>query len=242
MSWRGGGTVDHDLGPVLGQPFALLLDDCGGRIVDEAAVAQLAFGLAQFGLLAPELAVQPREFLVDVDQALERDEHLEFADQRDRALGGVGFIVKKAGPRLVGQFGELVDVRHGGRGVDRGPGVVLEGQRRGDRFVWSDGKTQRSRAMPVYPTNHWNTAVLGQAAVLNTLTGEINSVTIHDEGEETLELAGSSLPATRYRYDGQLQLESWYDRTGRWLAMRFVVDDGSTIRYQCSNCATQASL
>jgi hypothetical protein len=125
---------------------------------------------------------------------------------------------------------------------DDGEQFSLEGQRRGDRFVWSDGKTQRSRAMPVYPTNHWNTAVLGQAAVLNTLTGEINSVTIHDEGEETLELAGSSLPATRYRYDGQLQLESWYDRTGRWLAMRFVVDDGSTIRYQCSNCATQASL
>ena len=70
------------------QAFAFLFDDRGGRVVDEAAVAQLAFGLAQFGLLAPELAVQPREFLVDVDQALERDEHLEFADQRDRAARG----------------------------------------------------------------------------------------------------------------------------------------------------------
>jgi hypothetical protein len=123
-----------------------------------------------------------------------------------------------------------------------GDKASLDGQRQGDRFVWSDGKTTRSHAMPVYPTNHWNIEMLGQEAVLNTLTGEINSVTIHDEGEETLVLDDSSLPATRYRYDGQLQLETWYDRAGRWLAMRFTVDDGSTIRYQCSNCTAQARL
>jgi hypothetical protein len=125
---------------------------------------------------------------------------------------------------------------------DDGQKASLDGQRQGDRFVWSDGETTRSHAMPVYPTNHWNIGVLGQEAVLNTLTGEINSVTIHDEGEESLVLTDSSLPATRYRYDGQLQLESWYDRAGRWLAMRFTVDDGSTIHYRCSNCTAQARL
>jgi len=125
---------------------------------------------------------------------------------------------------------------------DDGEQVRLEGRRQGDRFVWSDGETERSLEMPVYPTNHWNIAVLGQESVLNTLTGEINSVTIHNEGEETLQLADSSLPATRYRYDGQLRLLSWYDRAGRWLAMSFTAGDGSTIRYQCSNCSIKAGL
>ena len=122
---------------------------------------------------------------------------------------------------------------------DDGEQISFEGQRTGDRFVWSDGRTESSHAMPVYPTNHWNAGVLGQNAVLNTLTGKINNVTIMDEGRETLDYAGSSQPASRYRYDGELQLVSWYDSQGRWLAMRFTTDDGSTIEYRCRNCTGQ---
>jgi hypothetical protein len=125
---------------------------------------------------------------------------------------------------------------------DDGEQLSLEGRRQGDRFVWTDGSETHSHAMPVYPTNHWNIDVLGQGAVLNTLTGRINSVTIHDEGEEMLALADSQLPAIRYRYDGELRLLSWYDPEGRWLAMSFTVDDGSTIRYQCRSCSEQARL
>ena len=122
---------------------------------------------------------------------------------------------------------------------DDGEQSSIEGRRTGDHFVWSDGRTEFSHAMPVYPTNHWNAGVLEQNAVLNTLTGKINSVTILDEGRETLEYAGSSQPALRYRYDGELQLVSWYDSQGRWLAMRFTTDDGSTIEYRCRNCTGQ---
>ena len=125
---------------------------------------------------------------------------------------------------------------------DDGKQTSIEGKRTGDRFVWSDGRTERSHAMPVYPTNHWNAGVLGQNAVLNTLTGKINNVTILDEGRETLEHTGSSQPALRYRYDGELKLVSWYDSQGRWLAMRFTTDDGSTIEYRCRNCTGQATL
>jgi hypothetical protein len=125
---------------------------------------------------------------------------------------------------------------------DDGEQLSLEGQRQGERFVWTDGSETHSHAMPVYPSNHWNIDVLGQSVVLNTLTGRINSVTIHDEGEEVLALADSRQPAIRYRYDGDLRLLSWYDPEGRWLAMSFTVDDGSTIRYQCRNCSERARL
>ena len=58
---------------------------------------------------------------------------------------------------------------------DDGEMASLSGQRTDDRFVWTDGRTTRSHAMPVYPTNHWNAGVLAQKSVLNTLSGKINN-------------------------------------------------------------------
>ena len=119
---------------------------------------------------------------------------------------------------------------------DNGEVLELQGRRDDRRFVWSDGQSERAHDLPVFPTNHWNSEVLQQDTVLNTLTGRINRVTIHDEGMDTVALEGTGQPARRFRYDGQLQLESWYDPDGQWLAMRFTSDDGSTIDYRCRNC------
>jgi len=119
---------------------------------------------------------------------------------------------------------------------DDGKQAVMEGKRQDNRFQWKYGQTQASYSMPVYPTNHWNAAVLEHDAVLNTLTGKINKVDITRDstGSSAQEIGLSS--ATRYRYEGQLQLTSWYSDEGDWLAMRFIAKDGSVIDYRCSNC------
>lgn len=119
---------------------------------------------------------------------------------------------------------------------DDGENFKMTGNRQGSRFQWVSGQTSRSSIMPVFPTNHWNPDVLEQGSVLNTLTGNINRVDISEQGKELLQLGEQSLPAIRYRYDGQLQLESWYGLSGQWLAMRFEADDGATIEYRCRNC------
>jgi len=72
--------------------------------------------------------------------------------------------------------------------------------------------------------------------VLNTLTGKLNRVDITDDGREVVVIDDNQLPVTRYRYEGQLRLVSWYDASGRWLAMRFTADDGSVIDYRCKGC------
>lgn len=119
---------------------------------------------------------------------------------------------------------------------DDGKPAALEGKRQDNEFQWQYGQMQASSSMPVYPTNHWNAAVLDHDAVLNTLTGKINKVNI------TRDVTNSSLQdidltsATRYRYEGQLQLSSWYSDDGDWLAMQFIAKDGSVIDYRCSNC------
>ena len=41
-----------------------------------------------------------------------------------------------------------------------------------------DAETPRAVPRPLFPTNHWNAAVLGEGRVLNTLTGALNDVRI----------------------------------------------------------------
>lgn len=121
-----------------------------------------------------------------------------------------------------------------------GEALRLSGRRDGRLFTWTtnDG-SRRDAALPLYPTNHWNAGVLEQEQVLNTLTGVVNQVEIARLGEERLMLpsaSGASVVADRFRYSGGLRLESFYDRSGRWLGMRFAADDGSTIEYLCRDC------
>ena len=75
------------------QALALLRDDGFGRVVHEAPVAQLAFGLPQFRAFFCQLAVETGEFLLDVDQAFQRDQHPELTHQRHGALGAVEIAV-----------------------------------------------------------------------------------------------------------------------------------------------------
>jgi len=92
---------------------------------------------------------------------------------------------------------------------------------------------------PIISTNHWNVNVVGQNRVLNTLTGNINNVTIIKQGREPVETSKGSIEATRYDYQGDLKDTSvWYDDQGRWVKLRFKARDGSIIDYRCRTCAS----
>jgi hypothetical protein len=127
---------------------------------------------------------------------------------------------------------------------DNGERQIISGTRSAGLFVWTsepDGE-RREQALPVYPTNHWDSRILRSERVLNTLTGRLNDVTIVPVGQENLDFPAGSITGNRYRYDGELELESFYDNTGRWLGMRFEGRDGSTIEYRCRSCSQRVSL
>ncbi len=117
---------------------------------------------------------------------------------------------------------------------DNGDKSNLSGKRSGGSFSWSmNGQNDRANGA-VFPTNHWNKAVLKQNKVLNTLTGNINRVTIARRGTETLNCRkGPPIEATRYQYSGGLNTEAWYDRSGNWVGLRFKAEDGATIFFRC---------
>lgn len=87
-----------------------------------------------------------------------------------------------------------------------------------------------------YASNHWHPGVVNSQQIFNTLTGNVNKVTIESLGKEELSLgrgtAAITVEAERFRYSGGLDAESWYGDDGRWLQLSFKGSDGSTILYQ----------
>ena len=88
----------------------------------------------------------------------------------------------------------------------------------------------------VFPTNHWNAGVVGSQQILNTITGRIADVRLVPVGVEKVDTAHGVIDATRYRYEGAIQNEVWYDSNGRWVQMRFFGEDGSSVELRCRKC------
>ena len=126
---------------------------------------------------------------------------------------------------------------------DDGEHLEIDGGREGDRFHWSmNNEDPKTHEMPVFPTNHWNPAVLSQTRVLNTLTGGMNRVYIRPHREAVPPSDRDLGEVEKYRYSGDLELDSWYDTSGRWIGMRFEGRDGSSIEYRCRNCPVGRQL
>ncbi|MCC3305313.1 DUF6134 family protein [Sneathiella sp. HT1-7] len=125
---------------------------------------------------------------------------------------------------------------------DDGTNSKIRGMRHVAAFV-VNGEVHATTSHPeVYPTNHWHKGVLDQSRLFNTLTGKMNNVTITDTGEETVPVRGGTVRATRYVYDGELTLMSWYDRKGRWVKMAFKAEDNSDMVYFCETCPVEVGL
>jgi len=124
---------------------------------------------------------------------------------------------------------------------DDGERSQVTARRDGNLFQIAGSSGAYPRGAPLYPTDHWHAGVLTQAAVLNTITGQLNSVAITAQGQEERATGTGPRRATRYAYDGELQAEVWYDDARRWVGLRFAARDGSVIDYVCRHCGPAAA-
>ncbi|MEM7540534.1 MAG: DUF6134 family protein [Pseudomonadota bacterium] len=92
---------------------------------------------------------------------------------------------------------------------------------------------------PLYPTNHWNSRVLDEKQVLNTITGRINDVTFSSCGVLPESVPPRLKRAKCHAYSGDLEALVWFDDQQRWVGLAFKGDDGSDIVYACSSCERQ---
>ena len=119
---------------------------------------------------------------------------------------------------------------------DDGEKSSVSAMRLGSRFNVKHGEHLYTTLAPLMPTNHWNSAVLKEKRVLNTLTGQINNVRLVPKVRESVETEHGSIMSTRYAYTGDLDTEVWYDDLGRWVKLRFRGSDGTPIEYICRRC------
>jgi hypothetical protein len=82
---------------------------------------------------------------------------------------------------------------------------------------------------------YWNPDFLAQSQLLNPQTGEYVDVRVDKVGNETLEVRGQSVAATRFRLTAyEVDLTIWYSADDEWLALESVAKGGHIIRYELS--------
>lgn len=79
-----------------------------------------------------------------------------------------------------------------------------------------------------FTSNHWNPAVIETKRLFNTLSGTDSSVNIAMINDES---KVNELTASQYRYSGDIEADTWYSSSGKWLKLQFKGKDGSLIEY-----------
>ena len=103
--------------------------------------------------------------------------------------------------------------------------------RRANGF-WVSGDKGSYLAPPeTLPATHWTRRTL-DGPMVNTETGALMHPQVSDRGIETL-MTASAMPlqARHFSLSGDVSLETWYDRSPRWVGLGFAGADGSKISY-----------
>lgn len=88
-----------------------------------------------------------------------------------------------------------------------------------------------SLPLQLLPSSHWNVRQVRQSALVNTQDGTEARIRVSILGRETIATATARIDATRYRYEGDIKMDQWFDDSGRLVKMSFVASDGSTVEY-----------
>ncbi len=81
------------------------------------------------------------------------------------------------------------------------------------------------------PSSHWNFTQVSQSVLLNTQTGREARVRIRLMGREQVRTSSGVVQASRYSYQGDVEMDHWFDDYGRWVKTAFTASDGSRVDY-----------
>ena len=73
----------------------------------------------------------------------------------------------------------------------------------------------------ILPTSYWRSDTVDQSKLLNTQDGRLLEVAVEKLGEEPVRAGDREIPAKRFRFSGDLELELWYGESAEWLRTRF---------------------
>lgn len=96
--------------------------------------------------------------------------------------------------------------------------------------VEADGKTSRVD-QSVFPASLWNPELIRRKMALDTHDGQVDPISVTDDGMEDLSLGARAVKAHHYEIKGRYSQDVWYDERGRLVQVKFIGSDGSVILY-----------
>jgi hypothetical protein len=96
--------------------------------------------------------------------------------------------------------------------------------------VQADGKTRRVD-QSVLPASLWNPELMRRKSVFDTQDGQVDPITVTDNGTEDLSFGARALKAHHYEIKGRYSQDIWYDERGRLVQVKLIGSDGSVISY-----------
>lgn len=147
-------------------------------------------------------------------------------------LGPFSFFRYTSSSSETWRNGELIEVE-GSVNDDGKRGNVTARRENGALQVEGTAFTGAAPADAI-PASHWNYAQMNANQLLSTEDGEIYDIEVRPQGRETIEAGGQTIEANRYRLLSNLDVDLWYDDTGRWVKLAFEAR-GHQIEYVLEN-------
>lgn len=95
----------------------------------------------------------------------------------------------------------------------------------------ADGRTSHVD-QNVVPASLWNPELVRRKAALDPQDGQIDPITVTDDGPEDLRFGALALKAHHYEIKGRYSQDVWYDERGRLVQVKLTGSDGSEISYK----------
>ena len=118
---------------------------------------------------------------------------------------------------------------------NNGDMLAVNGVQLGDTFRVSGESGEATLEKCVKTFAYWNPEILRAERLLNSQTGEYESVSVALEGEDRVLVDGKPVDALRYRLSAEAgDIRLWYtnDAAQRWLALEAPAKGGRTLRYR----------
>ncbi len=96
--------------------------------------------------------------------------------------------------------------------------------------VQADGKTRRVDQNAL-PTSLWNPELMRRKTAFDTQDGQVDPISVTDNGTEDLSFGARALKAHHYEIKGRYSQDIWYDERGRLVQVKLIGSDGSVISY-----------
>jgi len=97
--------------------------------------------------------------------------------------------------------------------------------------VEADGKTSHVD-QNVFPASLWNPELMRRKAALDPQDGQVDPISVKDDGSEDLRLGDRALKAHHYVIKTRYSQDIWYDERGRLVQVKLIGSDGSEISYK----------